>query len=308
MTPTVSIVAPGAMGAAIGARMRRHGAAVGTSLLGRSAHSARRAAEAGLVDRPDDELVDADVLMSIVPPGEAVALAERLAPALRDAARKPLYVDCNAVAPATVQRIAALIEATGTPFADASIIGPPPAGDDDGPTLYVAGGPAPRLVELERYGAAVRVLDGPVGAASALKMTYAGMTKGLIALGAAMVLAARGAGADAALVEELAASQPVLLAWLAAAMPHVGTRAYRWDRELDEVAAFLGDLPEAGMPAAAARLFARLAQEPAELEIVEAALRRGLSRQSASTRSSAAGSNHSHHVATRPSRTSKRPT
>src|SRR5208283_5117864 len=110
------------------------------------------------------------------------------------AGRKPVYVDCNAVDPGTVARIAAIVGATGTPFVDAAIFGGPPRPGQPGPTFYLAGEPAAGLTGLQDLGLRVRLLDGPVGAASALKMAYAGITKGLTALGAAMVLAADRAG------------------------------------------------------------------------------------------------------------------
>jgi 3-hydroxyisobutyrate dehydrogenase-like beta-hydroxyacid dehydrogenase len=50
--------------------------------------------------------------LSIVPPGEAVALAQRLAPALTRASRKPIYVDCNAISPATALEIGTVLEPT----------------------------------------------------------------------------------------------------------------------------------------------------------------------------------------------------
>ncbi len=42
---------------------------------------------------------EADGVLSIVPPGEAVALARSLSPVMRETARKPIQADCNAVSP-----------------------------------------------------------------------------------------------------------------------------------------------------------------------------------------------------------------
>src|SRR4051794_36414006 len=92
MKPVVAIIAPGNMGAAVGRRLVEHGAAVLTSLAGRSAASAERARRAGLEDAGDDRIAAADFILSIVPPGDALGLAERLAPALERAERKPVYV------------------------------------------------------------------------------------------------------------------------------------------------------------------------------------------------------------------------
>jgi 3-hydroxyisobutyrate dehydrogenase-like beta-hydroxyacid dehydrogenase len=81
------------------------------------------------------------------------------------------------------------------------------------------------------------VLDGPVGAASALKMSYAGITKGLVALSSAMMLAATRAGAAEGLRRELERSQPQLLAWFSRMVPPMYDKAYRWVGEMEEIAA-----------------------------------------------------------------------
>ena len=74
MKPKVAIIAPGNMGAAVGRRLVEHGLEVTTPLEGRSAASRKRAEEAGMVGIGLDEIANADMLLSIVPPGEALAL------------------------------------------------------------------------------------------------------------------------------------------------------------------------------------------------------------------------------------------
>ena len=101
----VAIVAPGSMGAAVGAHLRAHGASVSTCLAGRSASSAERARAAGLTVVADEvELVrTADLFLSIVPPGGAAETAQRIAAAMRRAGAAPVYVECNALAPETAR-------------------------------------------------------------------------------------------------------------------------------------------------------------------------------------------------------------
>src|SRR5262252_738371 len=103
MAPTIVVIAAGEMGSAIGQRLRRRGATVRTSLKGRSAATVARAQTAGLIGINDDaKLVEgADFVLSVMPPGEAKALAQRLTLVLTPLAKKPLFADCNAVAPAT---------------------------------------------------------------------------------------------------------------------------------------------------------------------------------------------------------------
>ena len=72
--------------------------------------------------------------------------------------------------------------------------------------IYTSGPDAEASVLGDR-GLDVRVVDGPIGAVSALKMSHAGITKGLTALGAAMMLAATRADAAADLARCAPASR-----------------------------------------------------------------------------------------------------
>ena len=264
MPPTVAIIAQGAMGSGVAQRLTENKVTVLTSLAGRSEASAKRARAAGMSAVSDRALTEADFFLSIVPPGEALTLAQRLAPTLTAANKKPVYVECNAVSPQTMRKIADAIAATGCPFVGAGIIGPPPKPGSNNTRFYASGAAAGDFARLNDYGLIVRVLEGPLTAASALKMSYAGITKGFTALGAVMMLAATRAGADQALKAELAESQQALLGFLSRNVPGMYGKAYRWVAELDEIATFVGaDLPEHEMLAAAARLYERIAADAA---------------------------------------------
>jgi 3-hydroxyisobutyrate dehydrogenase-like beta-hydroxyacid dehydrogenase len=267
MTLRIAIVAPGEMGSGVGRKLVQNGLTVLTSLKDRSAASAGRAARAGLVDAADDDALAAcDIILSIVPPKDALGLAERLQPALARAARKPLYVDCNAIAPRSVERIAALVASTGARFVDAGIIGPPPSDTQrSATTFYASGAAAPDFAALSAHGLTIRVLDKPVGAASALKMSYAGLTKGLTALGTAMILGASEAGVSDALKRELAESQPHFLSFLQRSVPGMFPKAYRWIAEMEEIAAFADDVAGGqDMYRGVADLYRRIADDMAD--------------------------------------------
>jgi L-threonate 2-dehydrogenase len=262
MTPTVAIIAPGSMGAGIGQRLTEHKVTVLTSLGGRSEASAKRARDAGMQPAQDRALAEADFLLSIVPPGDALELARRLAPMLTAANKKPLYVECNAVSPPTMLKIADVIATTGCPFVGAGIIGPPPKPGSTNTKIYASGPAAKDLARLNDYGLIIRLLEGPLTAASALKMSYAGITKGFTALAAAMMLAATRGGSAEALKTELSESRPDLLRYLSNQVPSMYSKAYRWVAELDEIASFVGEeRAEHEMLAAAARLYERLADD-----------------------------------------------
>jgi 3-hydroxyisobutyrate dehydrogenase-like beta-hydroxyacid dehydrogenase len=262
MNPVVAVIAPGAMGAPVGKRLVEHGLKVLTSLNERSAATVARAHAAGLIAASDDEIASADFILSILPPGDALPLAQRFAPALAASNSKPVYVECNAVSPPTVERIAAVIAPTGCPFVDAGIIGAPPRPDYGGPHFYASGREAPRFATLRQFGLVVRLLDGPLSAASALKMSYGGITKGITAIAAAMFIAANRGGSADALFLELKESQPHLLAWFSRQLPNMYSKAYRWVAEMEEVSDFAGaNAPSKEMYAAIAQFYEHLARD-----------------------------------------------
>ena len=260
MKPVIAITSPGAMGAAVGGRLAGHGIKVVTKIIGRSAASRQRAAVYGLTGATDAELAQADFLLSIVPPKEAFSIAEALAPALRQADGKPVYVDCNAISPETALRIGEIVADTGASYVDGGIIGGPPR-DGYTPRLYVSGTDARRVEALNQYGLDVRTVEGGIGAASALKLSYAGINKGVIGLSAAMVLAAKRAGVEDALMSELSDSQRALLAQLSRGVPDMFSKAERWAPEMEEIANYAGSGGEAEIFNGMARLYERLAKD-----------------------------------------------
>jgi len=264
--PIVAIIGVGEMGAAVGRRLLLGGARVRVSLRGRSSGSAARAGKAGLEVVNDDVALvrDADFVLSIVPPGVAVEIAREIRDALAAAPKPPIFADCNAIAPATARRIGEVLAGSRCRYVDAGIIGGPPPEDSSkpGPRFYASGPHARELAELTRRGLDIAVLDGPIGAASGLKLSYAGLTKGITALGAAMVSAAMREGLGEALRAELARTQPQILRRIELGVPAMFPKAYRWVAEMEEIAAFLGgDDRGAMIYRGAARLYARIAEE-----------------------------------------------
>jgi len=270
MQPTIAIVAPGNMGAGIAWVLAGHGVPVRTNLDGRGEASLKRAQAARMQDVPLAALVEVDLLLSILPPAAALPFAQRLAPLLLAAQSKPVFVDCNAKSPQSAREMAAVIEGTGTPFVDGAIIGLPPSSVPSSPSkavggvprLFAAGERAVALRVLGEHGLDVRVLEGPVGAAAALKMSFAGINKGLTAVASAMILAATRAGAAPALREELQERWPVLSEMLARQVPDMLPKAYRWIAEMREISEFAnGDPAARDMYLAISALFSQIASD-----------------------------------------------
>ena len=262
MKPIVAVIAPGMMGSAVANCLTDRGVEVRCLLSGRSPATLARAKAAGMVDANEDGIAACDFILSIVPPGEALGLAERLAPAMKATNKKPIYVDCNAIAPATVRRIADVVLGAGATFVDGGIIGPPPIPDSKNTRIYLSGDAAPQVVVLRDYGLNMPIQEGPIGAASAMKLSYAGFTKGFTALGAGMMLAATRAGTADALIAEMTVSQPALLGWLTKQMPKMPEKAYRWVAEMEEISTFVGEDPAAAQfYQGAARFYERIAAD-----------------------------------------------
>ena len=262
MNPTVAVVAQGAMGAGVGGRLAERGLHVITSLAGRSEASVQRAKAAGMTAASDQECAQADFFLSICPPSDALSLAEKMAKLIAPSNKKPIYVDCNAVSPPTKVKIGEVILKAGAPFIDVGIIGLPPQKDGSSPYLHASGPDAARFAPLGDFGINVNVIEGPIGAASALKMSYAGITKGVTALGAMMMLAATRAGAAQGLRGEFDRSQPALLPWFQRSIPAMYSKAYRFVGEMEEIADFVSEDPAAQkMYEAIAEFYTRLAKD-----------------------------------------------
>jgi 3-hydroxyisobutyrate dehydrogenase-like beta-hydroxyacid dehydrogenase len=219
---TVAVISPGDMGSAVGRRLREGGLRVVTSLAGRTERTRALTASSGIEDAGSlaAAVGQADVLLSILPPGRALELGEAVG---RDPG--PLYVDCNAISPATARAIGS---AVGERYVDAGIIGSP-----DAPRFYASG---PHAAELAELPLDVRVLDGEIGQASALKMCYAALTKGLTALLTESMVTADALGVSEALRSELADSQPMFLAGARHGLPGMVPKAYRWIAEMEQIA------------------------------------------------------------------------
>ncbi|PYO21095.1 MAG: NAD(P)-dependent oxidoreductase [Candidatus Rokuibacteriota bacterium] len=255
----VGLLHPGDMGAAVGATVVAGGARVLWASAGRSAATRARAREVGLEDAGTlASVVRASrVILSVVPPHGAADLARAVA-ALGFGG---LYVDANAVAPATAREIGRVVEAAGARFVDGGIIGPATRSRRGATRVYLSGPAATEIAPLFAAGPLEAVvLDAPAGAASAVKMAYAGWNKGGQALLAAIRAFAIAEGVDAALLAEWKISQPDVPGRSERAVHDNARKAWRFVGEMEEIARSLAAV---GLPPAfheaAREIYARLA-------------------------------------------------
>lgn len=275
---TIAMLHPGEMGAAIGAGLVSRGHRVVWASAGRGASTRRRAGNCGLEDV--ETLARAaqasDIVFSVCPRHAAMELAHAVA----DCSFGGVYVDANAVSAETTRAVGRVVEAAGASYVDAGIIGPPPI-PGASVRLYLCGSRGAEIAALFQ-GCIMQAiaLDGPVGAASALKVCYAAWNKGATALLAGIRALAEQEGVDAALLSEWKISLPDIPK--RSEMVSVSARkAWRWIAEMEEIAA---SFDTAGLPAgfhlAAADIYRRLegfkdaAKPPALAEVTAALLRR----------------------------------
>ena len=251
------------MGSAVGQALRENGYDVVTNLDGRSERTRVLAEEAGFraVSGIDSIVEEADLVMSILVPSEAISVAREAAAAMKRTGASPAYADCNAVSPDTARELGGIIEAAGGRFIDAGIIGGPP-GSGSPPRFYASGPHEAVIGELDGKGIIVPLLGGDVGRASAIKMCYASLTKGVSALQTAALVAAYRLGLSSELEEEMSSSQANVLAQMQSVIGLPG-KAFRWVGEMEEIAATFESVGVTGnFHHGAAEIFRMVADSP----------------------------------------------
>lgn len=238
----VGLLHPGEMGAAVGAVLRGQGLRVVWTSEARSAATRARAEAAGLEDVGSvAEVAKSDVVFSICPPHAALEVA-------RSAGFGGIYVDANAVSPATATELGASVDE----FVDGGIVGPPPR--ERGTTrLYLSGECAGVVAELfDGSALEARVVSN----ASAVKMAYAAWTKGTAAMLLAIRELARREGVEETVLAEWDLSLPDLHERCERAERSAAAKGWRWVAEMEEIAAtFAADGLPGGFHRAAAEVY-----------------------------------------------------
>jgi len=242
-------------------RLAEHEVVVTTLLEGRGEASRTRARDAGMVAVGIDELVAADWILSIVPPGEALPLAKNSRPSLPTPSTTGLRrLQCGEPAdggPDCRRHRRSWLSVrrrrnhwwtakAGQPWPGHLCLGARRLAFRRSVAIRPR---RPRSRRTERCR---------VGAENVLRRDHQRFT----ALGAMMMLAATRGGTADALKAELGKSQPALLAWLTRQMPAMHAKAYRWVAEMEEISEFVGDDAAArALFESAARLYERIATD-----------------------------------------------
>ncbi len=270
---TVAVVSPGDMGHVIGRVIRDKGFRVITSLSGRSALTCARAARSGMEDVGSLRAVlkEADALLSIMPPECALSFAEAAAKMVSKD-DQPVFADCNAISPATTEKIQDIIAVSGMDFVKIGVVGPPP-GRGGAETRFYAAGPAVETLSfLDGGGIKYQRLGTHCGEAAAIKMCYAALTKGTMTLHAAVLTTAELLGVSDVLHHELAASQAFHWDLMNKRVPFYPADAGRWAGEMDEISETFADTGVTGnLHKGAADVFRMLDKTPLAAETRESA-------------------------------------
>ncbi|MCC6532657.1 MAG: NAD(P)-dependent oxidoreductase [Burkholderiales bacterium] len=233
----IGFMTPGDMGQAVAMQLKNKGYTVCTALDKRSERSRKMAADIGLADLGSISrlVAECDLIMSVMNPGAALEFAREAAAAIRNQARKPLFIDCNAVAPETMRAIETAITGAGARCLDGGLIGPPPRGKAK-VHLYIAG---PGVADLEGLGneqLVVHLAGERLGDASAIKMCYSAFNKGTQGLLLQVLLGAQRLGVYEAVEKQLLDSRADLYNWFLGTLPAMPPKAYRWVPEMHELA------------------------------------------------------------------------
>jgi len=246
------------MGAGFGLVLKNAGHKVVWLPEGRSEESISRATTAQLepVATLDEMLQQSDVVLSICPPHAAIDVARQVAGA--ETAFEGIYLDANAISPATAETVSSIVRARGARYVDGGIIGTPPP--KEGTRLYLSGSSAHEVAQrCYDVSLEIAVLNETETSASALKMAYAAWSKGTSALLLAIYAVANHYGIDEALTAEWERSQPGLPARSNVSARSALAKGWRWSSEMEEIAATFATagLPE-GFGKGAAEVYRRV--------------------------------------------------
>jgi 3-hydroxyisobutyrate dehydrogenase-like beta-hydroxyacid dehydrogenase len=267
----IGLMSPGDMGQAIAGQLKAKGFNVLTALGARSARTQGLGRAAGLTDVGTLAALtqQCDLVISVMNPGSAVDFARELAAAMQATGKHPVLLEGNAVSPDTVREIEKIVAAAGGRVMDGGIIGPPPrnAGKI---RLYVSGPGAAALEALGTDAISVRVVSERIGDASAVKMCYGAVTKGILGLGLQLFMAAERMGVAEPLMAEVKASRQDIYDFVMGGLPVMPPKAYRWVPEMNEIAAtFAAQGLTPKMLEGAAELYAFVADTPLGKETPE---------------------------------------
>lgn len=259
------------MGHAVGGALIEKGHRVVTILAGRSALTKTRAERVGIENIADlpAMVTESDFIFSIMPPENAVSFAEEVAGAMKLSGERAVFVDCNAISPDITLAIAVILREVGAKMLNVGIIGQPPGRGGD-TRFYASGENVEKLDFLAGNGIKFMPMGDDITKASAIKMCYAALTKGMMTLHTGVLVTAELLGISAEIQSELASSQKFHWEAMNNRVSKYACDAGRWAGEMDQISETFG---AAGMTPnlhkGAAEVFRLLDASPLSVETRE---------------------------------------
>lgn len=216
-----------------------------------------------LAGEPAAALKDAGVVFCLVTADRAVEAAEQAAAELAPGA---LWLDGNSCSPGAKRRSAKVIEAAGGRYVDVAIMAPVYPKMHRTPLLIAGPHAGTALQMLEALGMEARISGDSVGEASAIKMIRSVMIKGMEALTAECLLAARRAGIEERVLTSLQASNPNI-DWPRQAAYNLERMMVHGRRRAAEMREVAATLTELGLPNSLASATADWQQRIGDLEL-----------------------------------------
>lgn len=186
-------------------------------------------------------LSEADVVFCLVPTDQSVAGAKAGARHLKPGA---IWLDGSSSSPGRKREAAAIVDASSGYYVDMAIMSPVHPQLHRSPVLLAGQEAKATLPRLEALGMNARLAGTQVGEASAIKMVRSVLIKGIEAVTAECMLAARRAGVEDAVLASLKRSDPDT-DWAARSsynIERMTTHGVRRAAELREVVATLDEL------------------------------------------------------------------
>ncbi len=227
----VGVLHPGEMGVTVLESLMANGVSATWVKEGRGERTIQRASSVPSLDTLEELTDSVETIISVCPPSAALEVALNIF----DKGFKGIYVDANAISPLESRKISELF---GAAFVDGGIIGPP-AKEAGTTRIYLSGMRSREVVDLFKVGPLVAIAlsessdPEEITAASALKMAYAGFSKGSSALLLAVNAFARKSGVLEALHKEWEISAPGLVRRSQNTAASISRKAWRFGAEMD---------------------------------------------------------------------------
>lgn len=197
-----------------------------------------------LYETMEAALAAADIVFALVPTDQTIAAATEARPHLPQGI---MWIDGSSSSPLRKLQAAKIIEDAGGRYIDMAIMAPVYPHLHKTPVLLAGSAASEAKAKMSALGMVVEVADNWVGGASAIKMIRSVLVKGIEAVTAECLLAARRAGVEQAVLDSLANSDPAVN-WRERGSYNLERMTRHGGRRAAELREAMATLSELGVP------------------------------------------------------------